>query len=181
MSEKITSDKAFIQMFENSVMAQELTDGELIDEVCAAFPDQEIHSWEAALLYELMARFQGAIKLEVTPGGLTWDGNKHTEWSGNSYPHQTFESSSADPAITSNAVSDAVSLCDLNECTEQRKTGFYDTGKSFTAFARRQLPLLRQSEREQKPFAPAHRNARQAIFLMFIDFLILCVLGTVCL
>lgn len=108
MSEKITGDAAFIQMFENSVKAQELTDGELLDEVCLAFSDHEIHSWKDALLTELTTRFQAAIGLEATPSGLTWDGNKSKDGSDNPNTEQTLGNAFADNTIPAH-LSDSVS------------------------------------------------------------------------
>lgn len=41
MCEENTAEEAFIQMFENSIKAQKLTDGELLIEVCDASFDHE--------------------------------------------------------------------------------------------------------------------------------------------
>lgn len=92
MSEKITSEEAFIQMFENSVKTKKLTDGELLVEICEAFFDHEIQSWKDALLNELMLRFEAEVRHRATLGGLTRNVKELAGWSDNPHLEQTLES-----------------------------------------------------------------------------------------
>lgn len=69
--EELTTEKKLnlLKTIKNSERAGQLSDGELIDEVCVNCVF-DITGYEQALIDELITRFQTAIGLEETPLGI---------------------------------------------------------------------------------------------------------------